>query len=172
MQAKLQGDARFSASDFFKKAGISGGQLTRIAIIVFSHDLFDRVFSRLSPSGTKFPYDGNFREGINTGLDTTLVEICTGSTLAAAIVEELFSLGVRRILLLGTAGSINEIVRFNDMALCTGALRDEGTSYHYAEPSDYAFPSERLTAEIAAGMPEKRIPFVNGTSWTTDAPYV
>lgn len=81
MQAKLQGDARFSASDFFKKAGISGGQLTRIAIIVFSHDLFDRVFSRLSLSGTKFPYDGNFREGINTGLDTTLVEICTGILL-------------------------------------------------------------------------------------------
>ena len=65
------------------------------------------------------------------------MEICTGYTLADAILEELFSLGVRRILLLGTAGSINEIVRFNDMVLCTGALRDEGTSWTTDAPYDH-----------------------------------
>jgi uridine phosphorylase len=38
--------------------------------------------------------------------------------------------------------------------VCGRAVRDEGTSYHYAAPSKYAYPSAALTAGIEAAPAE------------------
>jgi uridine phosphorylase len=51
------------------------------------------------------------------------------------------------------------------------ALRDEGTSYHYLPPAEFADADESLAqaamkAFAAAGQPMQR-----GASWTTDAPF-
>jgi purine-nucleoside phosphorylase len=51
------------------------------------------------------------------------------------------------------------------------ALRDEGTSYHYAMPSDYSEADPNLIAAAARALKIKGINAVTGPSWTTDAPF-
>src|SRR6516162_5935728 len=51
------------------------------------------------------------------------------------------------------------------------ALRDEGTSYHYAAPSDYSEADARLVATALAALEAKGLHAIAGSSWTTDAPF-
>lgn len=94
-----------------------------------------------------------------------------GAPLSAIIVEELAALGVRRFLIVGMAGSLQPDVRVGSLVVCTKALRDEGTSHHYARPSLFAQPSPRLTATLRSTLEREGTPFAQGPSWTTDAPY-
>jgi purine-nucleoside phosphorylase len=47
-------------------------------------------------------------------------------------------------------------------------LRDEGTSYHYAAPADYAHADPALVAAAAQALGDRAHV---GASWTTDAPF-
>ena len=51
------------------------------------------------------------------------------------------------------------------------ALRDEGTSYHYAAPSEYSEADPHLVATAAHALKAKGMNIVTGSSWTTDAPF-
>ena len=51
------------------------------------------------------------------------------------------------------------------------ALRDEGTSYHYAPPSEFADADLQLVAIASKAMSGHRLRCVVGSSWTTDAPF-
>ena len=51
------------------------------------------------------------------------------------------------------------------------ALRDEGTSYHYAPAAEFAQADPRLVALAAAALGGRSPQTVVGASWTTDAPF-
>jgi len=51
------------------------------------------------------------------------------------------------------------------------ALRDEGTSYHYSEPSDYGEASPELIALAANALKSNGLRAIVGPTWTTDAPF-
>ena len=51
------------------------------------------------------------------------------------------------------------------------ALRDEGTSYHYAAPSDYSEADPQLVARAGSALKTNNLHAVVGSSWTTDAPF-
>jgi len=51
------------------------------------------------------------------------------------------------------------------------ALRDEGTSYHYARPSEFAEASPELVSAAAEALAPLSLRNVVGSSWTTDAPF-
>jgi uridine phosphorylase len=55
--------------------------------------------------------------------------------------------------------------------LIEAALRDEGTSYHYLPPTDFAHAPADLVAAIAPALLGLGEPVERGTTWTTDAPY-
>lgn len=50
--------------------------------------------------------------------------------------EEVFSLGAEAVVLFGTCGVLDREIEDCAVILPTSALRDEGTSYHYAPPGD------------------------------------
>jgi uridine phosphorylase len=50
-------------------------------------------------------------------------------------------------------------------------LRDEGTSYHYLQPSDYSYINKELLAMLEDAFSELTIPVNTGATWTTDAPF-
>jgi uridine phosphorylase len=97
---------------------------------------------------------------------------CTvGAPFAVLVAEELFASGCRFLLSLTSAG---QIVRAGDppyFVIIERALRDEGTSYHYAAPSDYSEADPRLVAMAVAALKGKDPHAVVGLSWTTDAPF-
>jgi uridine phosphorylase len=51
------------------------------------------------------------------------------------------------------------------------ALRDEGTSYHYAPPSEFAEADPGILAAASAALNAAGLPAHVGASWTTDAPF-
>jgi uridine phosphorylase len=85
--------------------------------------------------------------------------------------EELSALGTREFLGVGYAGSLTPELRPGDVVVCTGAVRDEGTSHHYAPPHVLAVPSPLLRRWVEKTLTHAGIPFVSGRSWTTDAVY-
>ncbi len=162
----------FSASDFFDKSLVERKKLPENAIIVYSRVLFSKLKADLKLEDTDYPYSGLFDESVNADRSMLVVKLYPGAPLTAATIEELSSLGVENVLLLGTAGSISSRARINDIMVCSRALRDEGTSYHYMRSSDYSYPSRELTSDLKAAFREKGHSFHTGPTWTTDAPYM
>lgn len=94
-----------------------------------------------------------------------------GAPYTAIVVEELVPLGARQFVIVGLAGSLRPGIAAGSFVVCSRALRDEGTSHHYQRPSPYAPASRHLTAVVKAELRREGVPFVEGPSWTTDAPY-
>lgn len=94
-----------------------------------------------------------------------------GAPAAAALMEELIALGVRRFASLGTAGSLQKNLAIGDLAVCERAIRDEGVSHHYLASERFAYPSPELTATFVEQIKRRdRVPVI-GASWTIDTPY-
>jgi uridine phosphorylase len=51
------------------------------------------------------------------------------------------------------------------------AFRDEGTSYHYMPPSDYAELDPGLCDRLQDAFAVSEEPVYTGATWTTDAPF-
>jgi uridine phosphorylase len=51
------------------------------------------------------------------------------------------------------------------------ALRDEGTSYHYLAPGEFAAADPVLVAEAMRALGEVGLRVYQGAAWTTDAPF-
>ncbi|HET7489992.1 MAG TPA: nucleoside phosphorylase [Acidimicrobiales bacterium] len=90
-----------------------------------------------------------------------------GAPVAAIMLEELAALGVRTVVGIGTAGAIGTSLAVGDVVICSQALRDEGTSHHYAPDGQWAHPHPDLFDMLRAAIPGAR----TGPTWTTDAPY-
>jgi uridine phosphorylase len=100
-----------------------------------------------------------------------IVGCVVGASFAVLVAEELFACGCRLLVSLTSAGQITPAGRPPYFVVIDRALRDEGTSYHYAQPSEFADADGALVAAAAAALKDARINSVVGASWTTDAPF-
>src|SRR5947209_349549 len=88
-------------------------------------------------------------------LDGRAVSVCStgvGSPSTAIAVEELFAIGARILIRVGTTGSIQRGVSFGDLVIATAAVRDEGTTPAYVPLGYPAVADFQLVqAMMAAG---------------------
>jgi len=98
-----------------------------------------------------------------------LFQLGIGAPMAGAELEILLALGVEYAILMGSVGVLNPDIPRWTAIVPHRAIRDEGTSYHYEEPSPYAFPSIRLSRLIEESLKKRGLRFVEGAVWTTDA---
>ena len=94
-----------------------------------------------------------------------------GAPVAAAILEDMIALGVRRFISIGTAGGMQPNLDPGEIVVCEGAVRDEGVSHHYLPHSVPALPDPALTAALARRVAASGLAYRHGRSWTVDAPY-
>ncbi len=94
-----------------------------------------------------------------------------GAPALAATMEELIARGARRFVSVGIAGCLQAKLNVGTTVLCTRAIRDEGTSYHYVRSSKYAYPSVPLSARLQRGLESRGMRVSTGASWTVDAVY-
>jgi uridine phosphorylase len=94
-----------------------------------------------------------------------------GAPFAVLVAEELFACGCRILISLTSAGQILPAVRPPYFVVIDRALRDEGTSYHYAAPSEYSEADPRLIALAVEALRKTGLHAIIGPSWTTDAPF-
>jgi uridine phosphorylase len=105
------------------------------------------------------------------GRSVGIVGCAVGAPFAVLIAEQLFASGCRLLLSMTSAGQIVPAGRPPYFVIIERALRDEGTSYHYAPPSEYAEADSSLVTLAADALSEKAQHVMVGSSWTTDAPF-
>ena len=108
------------------------------------------------------------------GREVGIVGRVVGAPFAVLVAEELFACGARLVVSLTSAGQI--LPPEGDQAgpyfvVIERAWRDEGTSYHYAAPAEFAVADPRLVAGAAASLAGVGVRWSVGASWTTDAPF-
>jgi uridine phosphorylase len=103
------------------------------------------------------------------GHEIALVSPGVGAPAAVTSLEVLISLGATQIIGCGGAGIVRAGFDVGHVIVPTGAVRDEGTSYHYA-PADVAVvPHPSALKAIDDVLTEAGVPHDRGLTWTTDA---
>ena len=90
---------------------------------------------------------------------------------AVLVAEELFASGCDLLVSLTSAGQITPCGPPPYFVVIDRAMRDEGASYHYAPPSEFADADPGLVKVAAAALAQIQPRCVVGASWTTDAPF-
>ena len=90
---------------------------------------------------------------------------------AAGTIEELYAMGCEKFIICGGAGSIKKGSKVGEIIVPVAAVRDEGTSYHYLEPSREVECHKETTDYVISGLEKLGIPYTTGKTWTTDAMY-
>jgi Phosphorylase superfamily len=92
-----------------------------------------------------------------------IVGCVVGASFAVLVAEELFACGCKLLVSLTSAGRITPAGSPPYFVVIDRALRDEGTSYHYAPPSEFAEADPELVT--AAALAELEPHSVVGASW-------
>jgi uridine phosphorylase len=100
-----------------------------------------------------------------------IIGCAVGAPFAVLVAEELFACGCRMLISLTSAGQINAVRHPPYFVVIDRALRDEGTSYHYAAPEAFAEADPNLVDAAIRALTDKKLPAYVGASWTTDAPF-
>jgi uridine phosphorylase len=135
------------------------------------------LVSRLRQTGEAKPFENwaCYHTRLDTfalgGQTAGIVGCAVGAPFAVLIAEELFASGCRYLVSLTSAGQIVSAGPTPYFVIIDRALRDEGTSYHYAPPAEFAEADPVLVKRASDALARRRGPVFVGASWTTDAPF-
>jgi uridine phosphorylase len=140
-------------------------------ICVIPHDL--RAFVKMLQGEPLKPWKGYrevYRGHAGKGR-VTIARTPGGAPNCVALAEELAAFGTKQIIFVGYCGSLQPKVRAGDIIVPLEAVREEGTSYHYLPPGVATKPHPEILGVIRDCLQRKKVPFHQGTIWTTDAIY-
>ncbi|MFZ2459152.1 MAG: nucleoside phosphorylase, partial [Streptococcus suis] len=94
-----------------------------------------------------------------------------GASMIVGNLEELKAKGFQNFIVFGTCGVLDRSIAVDKIILPSSALRDEGTSYHYAPASDEISYHSELLLTMEEALDQAGIEHVQTKTWTTDAFY-
>jgi uridine phosphorylase len=109
--------------------------------------------------------------GAVNGVPVAAVQMMIGAPAAALSLEAAIARGVRRVLVVGSAGSLRDDVPIGSAVLVTGAEREDGTSHHYLPVGEVVAADPDLSDRLAGCAAVHGLRPVRGRAWTIDAPY-
>ena len=149
--------------------------MPEVAIACFSHNLFNSIVA-----GGKCVKIGELH---NTSEDKDIYEIDykghkfalfkmgVGAPVAAVDIEDVHTMGANKFIVFGNCGVLDDKIEDCGVIIPTGALRDEGTSFHYAKPSRMIALNKKYNSEFKAILKDFGYSYTEGITWTTDAFY-
>jgi len=105
------------------------------------------------------------------GKVAVLTNFGIGSPQMASLAEELIAWGAARLVTLSMAGGIQPDLTPGTIVVCTHAIRDEGTSYHYLPPARAVEADPDLTESLVRSLQAAGKNVTTGVTWTTDGAY-
>ena len=105
------------------------------------------------------------------GRTVGIVGRAVGAPFAVLIAEELFAGGCRLLISITSAGQITAAGPPPYFVIIDRALRDEGTSYHYAAPAAFSEANPVLVSAASEALQGAGLRAYVGATWTTDAPF-
>jgi uridine phosphorylase len=139
-------------------------------IITFKQRASDIIASR---------YEGEIIRTMNTSINIPIYKFyygakklafymsLAGGSASAMLLEEVIAKGGKKFIAFGSCGGLDNSVTGNNLIVPIAAYRDEGTSYHYAPPSNYIHL--KTAGRLSEIFTELNLPHVKGKTWTTDA---
>ncbi len=147
----------------------------RTAVSCFERSAFGRMVERLGGKPFAQTSCANLEipvyRAAYKGKEIALYESYVGAAGCVGMLEDLFALGVERLVLFGTCGALDPALKDCGIIIPTAALRDEGTSYHYAPPSDEIEVNTKYREEFTEILRRHNCAYTMGKAWTTDAFY-
>jgi len=107
----------------------------------------------------------------HAGIEFGIVGCAVGASFAVLVAEQMFASGCKLLISVTSSGQILPVHPPPYFVTIDRALRDEGTSYHYAAPSMYSHVDQGLLDALRGAFDGFEVPVVTGATWTTDAPF-
>lgn len=101
------------------------------------------------------------------GEPVCLCQAPLGAPAAVSFLDWLIGYGVRKVISTGSCGVLRDLPE-NAFLIPTKALRDEGTSYHYAPPARWIELHPAAVQALAETLTQQHIPHELVATWTTD----
>lgn len=146
-----------------------------VTVSCFSRALFEKILTYFYP---KLIAEHHSATGISPvyeieykGKRFALYQSYVGEPACVGMYEELLAIGSKRLILLGNCGVLDKSIKDCGIVIPTKAIRDEGTSYHYAPASNTIEVNKKYREEFIEVLNEAGYPYVEGTTWTIDACY-
>jgi uridine phosphorylase len=154
--------------------GREAPEIPPYCVLAFFKEMYEYVEKTFDPDvihyfSEKNPMFGPIHVFDYEGVDIAFVFPGIASPHAASILEFMIAFGGEYFISIGGAGTLSKDIKRGDIVLPTMALRDEGTSFHYQEPSRYSYPSGLMLEYIRKSLGENNVSFREGGTWTTDA---
>ncbi len=123
------------------------------------------------PAGNGFSFETSVPmwRGTLGGAPVLIAKMPIGAAAATVAFELLISCGARTFVMAGNAGSLTPDAPIGGIVVPTGALREEGVSYHYLPPDAEPTPDAELTDALIAATEMRGRTARTGRVWTTDA---
>jgi len=146
-----------------------------VAIACYSKILFDKIvlecggnlIGELSNTvGKKKIYEIEYNNK-----KIAVFNIGAGAPMAATDIEDIHEMGAKKFVVFGNCGVLDKTIEDCSIIIPTEAIRDEGTSYHYMEPSKTVKVNEKYRQEFCNLLNEMGYSYTEGMTWTTDAFY-
>jgi len=94
-----------------------------------------------------------------------------GAPFASGLLEEVIAFGCRKFIACGGCGVLDKEIAVGHLVVVSGAIRDEGTSYHYLPPGREVEANKIAVDTLIKTLKDHQLPYRIGKTWTTDAPY-
>ncbi len=136
---------------------------------LLSEGKIKQIYALRSEMGEHPVYEFISEESEHQSKRVLLFHSGLGAPLSVGLLEELIGLGLQAVVVCGGAGVLDGDIVRGHIIIPTKAVRDEGTSYHYLSPSRYAEPTEDAVTVLENILEKHKVPYIKGTTWTTDA---
>ena len=100
-----------------------------------------------------------------------LVHPGVGAPLATICLEEMVARGCNQFIACGGCGVLNPEIAVGHVLVPESAVRDEGTSYAYLQPSAEVMANSRVLTLIEGSLNRMKVDYRLVKTWTTDAVY-
>lgn len=100
-----------------------------------------------------------------------IIGCAVGASFAVLVAEQMFASGCNLLISVTSSGQITPKGEPPYFVLIDRALRDEGASYHYLPPADYATINPVWLDSLDGAFDALPVPVYRGATWTTDAPF-
>jgi uridine phosphorylase len=156
-----------------RQKGLSFANVPALCVLDPDGDIVGhlRKSGQAKHSGNWPCYHTELYEFMLAGKPAGIIGCAVGAPFAVLVAEELFACGCRLLISVTSAGQITAAGDPPYFVVIDRALRDEGTSYHYAAPAPYAEADPRLVKAAMDALTKKAFRAHVGASWTTDAPF-
>ncbi|MGO1346215.1 MAG: nucleoside phosphorylase [Bifidobacterium psychraerophilum] len=173
--SEFDGDDTAILEPSHSDASVPQSGLPETFLCPFAQQIIDELAAegRITPIGAINSVNGSLPmySMHHQGRDYGVVRANMGAPIVVGDFEEMHYFGAKHFIVFGPCGIIGEDRRSDEIIIPTAALRDEGTSYHYAPSSPSIAAQSASLALMEDVLVEHSIRYGTAVTWTTDAIY-